>query len=186
MPHFMAMPQPQGMAFPQTMKNILGGILKKPTPKPEPDVKRPAKKKASDTHKKTPSNSNAAASSQAMSHDCSTSGTAASNGPVSTNKTSSYRGVSKASTNSWGAKFSGKRIKSTCKSEQEAAEVYDDFLRKHRPDLFVKLANFCPQCGGTKWRRKIVLTLTHGFMWGRGGGRGVLAQMNYPVLLDLD
>lgn len=158
MAHFMPMPQgslsqnSMSTAFPTTMQNILSGIMKKPTSSssssnstPETQApKRPSKKKSDSS--KSSKGSNQSQSAQGISHDCNNSAAAAST------KTSSYRGVSKASTNSWGAKFSGKRIKSTCKSEQEAAEVYDDFLRKHRPDLFVKLANFCPQCGADRVR----------------------------------
>jgi len=61
-------------------------------------------------------------------------------------KSSSYRGVSRTSRNAWGVKYSGKRIKSTCRTEEEAARLYDDYLRTVHPEKYLKLANFCPYC----------------------------------------
>jgi len=138
MQQFMQNVQSAAQSLPQQVKQMTSGFMKKSGMKTESQPKRSTKKKGSD-----PKSSKGSNNSQSMSHDCNS-------GTTVTSKTSSYRGVSKASTNSWGAKFSGKRIKSTCKSEQEAAEVYDEFLRKHRPDLFTKLANFCPQCGADR------------------------------------
>lgn len=74
-------------------------------------------------------------------------------GERTSRKSSSYRGVSRTSRNAWGVKYSGKRIKSTCRTEQEAARLYDGYLRQHQPEKYVKLANFCPTCDADriKW-----------------------------------
>jgi len=65
-------------------------------------------------------------------------------------KSSSYRGVSRTSRNAWGVKYSGKRIKSTCRTEEEAARLYDDYLRTVHPEKYLKLANFCPYCSSDR------------------------------------
>jgi hypothetical protein len=61
-------------------------------------------------------------------------------------KRSIYRGVSKTSKHAWGAKYSSKRIVSTCHSQAEAAHHYDQYLRLHEPGKYLQLANFCPSC----------------------------------------
>ena len=61
-------------------------------------------------------------------------------------KLSRFRGVIRTSGASWGAKYSSKRIGSTCETEEEAAHLYDDFLKKTHPKKYVKFANFCPKC----------------------------------------
>lgn len=62
-------------------------------------------------------------------------------------KTSRYRGVTQTSKTSWGAKYSSKRITNTCKTPEEAARAYDEYLKVHHPDKFGKYANFCDVCG---------------------------------------
>ena len=61
-------------------------------------------------------------------------------------RTSMYRGVTRASTLSWGAKYSSKRICNMCKTEEEAARKYDEYMRVHLPKKYTKFANFCPTC----------------------------------------
>ncbi|TDH72860.1 hypothetical protein CCR75_008135 [Bremia lactucae] len=61
-------------------------------------------------------------------------------------KTSKYRGVTQTSKSSWGAKYSAKRIMNTCKTPEEAARAYDDYLKTNFPQKFAKFANFCDKC----------------------------------------
>jgi hypothetical protein len=61
-------------------------------------------------------------------------------------KTSIYRGVTKTSGASWGAKFASKRICSTCATEEVAARLYDAHLKKVDPMKYKLYANFCPDC----------------------------------------
>ena len=61
-------------------------------------------------------------------------------------KTSVYRGVTKTSGASWGAKFASKRICSTCATEEEAARLYDAHLKEVDPMKYKLYANFCPDC----------------------------------------
>jgi hypothetical protein len=54
--------------------------------------------------------------------------------PASTaSRGSIYRGVTRASKTSWSAKYSSKRIGSTCKTEVEAARTYDKYIQEHHP-----------------------------------------------------
>ncbi|GMF20331.1 unnamed protein product [Phytophthora fragariaefolia] len=53
----------------------------------------------------------------------------------------------KTSKTSWGAKYSAKRITNTCKTPEEAAHAYDDYLKANYPQKFAKFANFCDKCG---------------------------------------
>jgi hypothetical protein len=57
-----------------------------------------------------------------------------------------YRGVSKTSKHRWGAKYSSKRVSSSCTTEVEAALHYDKYLQEHQRDKHLQLANFCPCC----------------------------------------
>ncbi|KAI9921685.1 hypothetical protein PsorP6_000341 [Peronosclerospora sorghi] len=61
-------------------------------------------------------------------------------------KTSKYRGVTQTSKTSWGAKYSAKRITNTCKTPEEAAHAYDEYLKTHHPLKYAKFANFCNKC----------------------------------------
>ena len=61
-------------------------------------------------------------------------------------RTSMYRGVTRASKLSWGAKYSSKRICNMCKTEAEAARKYDEYMRVNLPKKYLKFANFCPTC----------------------------------------
>ncbi|EGZ26136.1 hypothetical protein PHYSODRAFT_327059 [Phytophthora sojae] len=67
-------------------------------------------------------------------------------GKVIKGKTSKYRGVTQTSKTSWGAKYSAKRITNTCKTPEEAAHAYDDYLKANYPQKFAKFANFCDKC----------------------------------------
>jgi hypothetical protein len=58
-------------------------------------------------------------------------------------KSSIYRGVSRAGYR-WGAKYNMKRIKSTCGTEQEAARLYDEYLRQHQPEKYLKVLCYSP------------------------------------------
>ncbi|KAL4110661.1 hypothetical protein PRIC1_002352 [Phytophthora ramorum] len=51
-------------------------------------------------------------------------------GKVIKGKTSKYRGVTQTSKTSWGAKYSAKRITNTCKTPEEAAHAYDEYLKQ--------------------------------------------------------
>ncbi|DAZ98097.1 TPA: hypothetical protein N0F65_005259 [Lagenidium giganteum] len=62
-------------------------------------------------------------------------------------KTSKFRGVTQTSKTSWGAKYSAKRITNTCKTPEEAARAYDEYLKMHYPQKYGKFANFCDKCG---------------------------------------
>lgn len=62
-------------------------------------------------------------------------------------QTSKYRGVTQTSKTSWGAKYSAKRITNTCKTPDEAAHAYDQYLKQHYPQKYSKFANFCEKCG---------------------------------------
>lgn len=62
-------------------------------------------------------------------------------------KTSKYRGVTQTSKTSWGAKYSAKRITNTCKTPEEAAHAYDEYLKTNYPLKYAKFANFCGKCG---------------------------------------
>ncbi|GMF64891.1 unnamed protein product [Phytophthora lilii] len=68
-------------------------------------------------------------------------------GKVIKGKTSKYRGVTQTSKTSWGAKYSAKRITNTCKTPEEAAHAYDEYLKANYPQKFAKFANFCDKCG---------------------------------------
>ncbi|KAE9255145.1 hypothetical protein PF004_g711 [Phytophthora fragariae] len=68
-------------------------------------------------------------------------------GKVIKGKTSKYRGVTQTSKTSWGAKYSAKRITNTCKTPEEAAHAYDDYLKANYPQKFARFANFCDKCG---------------------------------------
>ncbi|KAL3667452.1 hypothetical protein V7S43_007674 [Phytophthora oleae] len=68
-------------------------------------------------------------------------------GKVIKGKTSKYRGVTQTSKTSWGAKYSAKRITNTCKTPEEAAHAYDEYLKANFPQKFAKFANFCDKCG---------------------------------------
>ncbi|KAL4177333.1 hypothetical protein KRP22_002266 [Phytophthora ramorum] len=68
-------------------------------------------------------------------------------GKVIKGKTSKYRGVTQTSKTSWGAKYSAKRITNTCKTPEEAAHAYDEYLKANYPQKFAKFANFCDECG---------------------------------------
>ncbi|POM58782.1 Transmembrane protein [Phytophthora palmivora] len=68
-------------------------------------------------------------------------------GKVIKGKTSKYRGVTQTSKTSWGAKYSAKRITNTCKTPEEAAHAYDEYLKANYPQKFSKFANFCDKCG---------------------------------------
>lgn len=68
-------------------------------------------------------------------------------GKVIKGKTSKYRGVTQTSKTSWGAKYSAKRITNTCKTPEEAAHAYDEYLKVNYPQKFAKFANFCDKCG---------------------------------------
>ncbi|KAF1329130.1 hypothetical protein FI667_g6261, partial [Globisporangium splendens] len=68
-------------------------------------------------------------------------------GKVIKGKTSKYRGVTQTSKTSWGAKYSAKRITNTCKTPDEAAHAYDQYLKQHYPQKYSKFANFCERCG---------------------------------------
>ncbi|GLD92705.1 hypothetical protein PINS_up001284 [Pythium insidiosum] len=61
-------------------------------------------------------------------------------------KTSKYRGVTQTSKTSWGAKYSAKRITNTCKTPDEAARAYDEYLKTNHPEKYAKFANFCTRC----------------------------------------
>ncbi|CAI5733082.1 unnamed protein product [Hyaloperonospora brassicae] len=61
-------------------------------------------------------------------------------------KTSKYRGVTQTSKTSWGAKYSAKRITNTCRTPEEAARAYDEYLGTNYPQKFAKFANFCHKC----------------------------------------
>ncbi|TMW66202.1 hypothetical protein Poli38472_003967 [Pythium oligandrum] len=61
-------------------------------------------------------------------------------------KTSKYRGVTQTSKTSWGAKYSAKRITNTCKTPDEAARAYDEYLKTNYPQKYPKFANFCVRC----------------------------------------
>ncbi|ETV94143.1 hypothetical protein H310_12145 [Aphanomyces invadans] len=67
-------------------------------------------------------------------------------GMMTNGKTSMFRGVTRTSKTAWGAKYSSKRIVNTCKSEEEAARKYDEYLKLHVSDKYLKYANFCPTC----------------------------------------
>ncbi|RHZ00595.1 hypothetical protein DYB37_012994, partial [Aphanomyces astaci] len=67
-------------------------------------------------------------------------------GMMTNGKTSMFRGVTRTSKTAWGAKYSSKRIVNTCKTEQDAARQYDEYLKLHVPDKYLKYANFCPTC----------------------------------------
>jgi hypothetical protein len=55
-------------------------------------------------------------------------------------KSPKYRGVSKRSKNTWSTTYSNVRIKSTtCHTAQEAARLYDEYLRQHKPDKYLKV-----------------------------------------------
>lgn len=62
-------------------------------------------------------------------------------------QTSKYRGVTQTSKTSWGAKYSAKRITNTCKTPDEAARAYDQYLKTYYPQKYSKFANFCEKCG---------------------------------------
>ncbi|OWZ18771.1 Transmembrane protein, partial [Phytophthora megakarya] len=68
-------------------------------------------------------------------------------GKVIKGKTSKYRGVTQTSKTSWGAKYSAKRITNTCKTPEEAAHAYDEYLKANYPQKYTKFANFCDKCG---------------------------------------
>ncbi|KAH9128962.1 hypothetical protein AeMF1_000923 [Aphanomyces euteiches] len=81
-------------------------------------------------------------------------------GMMTNGKTSMFRGVTRTSKTAWGAKYSSKRIVNTCKTEEEAARKYDEYLKLHVPDKYLKYANFCPKCDqytnslGLQWATK--------------------------------
>jgi hypothetical protein len=56
--------------------------------------------------------------------------------------TSVFRGVHRTSDSGWGSKYSGKRIAATCKTAEEAAIAYDEYLRTHLPQKYLKFSNF--------------------------------------------
>ncbi|KAF0701300.1 Aste57867_8229 [Aphanomyces stellatus] len=67
-------------------------------------------------------------------------------GTMTNGKTSLYRGVTRTSKTAWGAKYSSKRIVNTCKTQEEAARKYDEYIKVHVPEKYLKYANFCPKC----------------------------------------
>ena len=70
--------------------------------------------------------------------------------------TSVFRGVHRTSGSGWGSKYSGKRIAATCKTAEEAALAYDEYLRVHLPEKCVKFSNFNSQ---GKFRNPLGLNL---------------------------
>lgn len=55
--------------------------------------------------------------------------------------------MTQTSKTSWGAKYSAKRITNTCKTPEEAAHAYDQYLKNYYPHKYAKFANFCGKCG---------------------------------------
>lgn len=55
--------------------------------------------------------------------------------------------MTQTSKTSWGAKYSAKRITNTCKTPDEAARAYDQYLKTYYPQKYSKFANFCEKCG---------------------------------------
>lgn len=55
--------------------------------------------------------------------------------------------MTQTSKTSWGAKYSAKRITNTCKTPDEAAHAYDQYLKTYYPQKYSKFANFCEKCG---------------------------------------
>ena len=77
-------------------------------------------------------------------------------------KTSMYRGVTKTSGASWGAKYASKRICSTCATEEEAARMYDAHLKEVNAKKYKAYANFCPDCGLFRNTQRLVNVVRYG------------------------